>query len=203
MIKGSEVRKADHPIEKLFLDRWSPRAMSGEEIPEAELMSLFEAARWAPSSYNNQPWRILYARRGAPHWQAFFDLMVPQNQEVDEKRRRSFGVRFQIHLRLQRQAIPHAFVRHRRGLGKSRAARLAERLCRPRHARLRLRPCKNRIEDPGRIPSRSDDRRRQTGKKGKFIGAKSKTRNAQRTQETIRNRFATAPFVGSCPATFE
>jgi nitroreductase len=81
MIKGSEVRKADHPIDKLFLDRWSPRAMSGEEIPEAELMSLFEAARWAPSSYNNQPWRILYARRGTPHWQAFFDLMVPQNQE--------------------------------------------------------------------------------------------------------------------------
>ena len=54
--------------------------MSGEEIGEEELMVLFEAARWAPSSYNNQPWRILYARRGTPHWQAFFDLMVPQNQ---------------------------------------------------------------------------------------------------------------------------
>ena len=80
MISGSEVRKADYPIEKLFLDRWSPRAMSGEEISEAELMVLFEAARWAPSSYNNQPWRILYARRGTPHWQTFFDLMVPQNQ---------------------------------------------------------------------------------------------------------------------------
>ncbi|HZZ28029.1 MAG TPA: nitroreductase family protein [Pirellulales bacterium] len=80
MIKGSEVRKAGHAIEALFLDRWSPRAMSGEEIAEAELMLLFEAARWAPSSYNNQPWRILYARRGSPHWQTFFDLMVPQNQ---------------------------------------------------------------------------------------------------------------------------
>jgi nitroreductase len=80
MIPGSEVRKAGHSIEKLFLDRWSPRAMSGEEISEAELMVLFEAARWAPSSYNNQPWRILYARRGAPQWQTFFDLMVPQNQ---------------------------------------------------------------------------------------------------------------------------
>jgi nitroreductase len=80
MIKGSEVRKTDYPIEKLFLDRWSPRAMSGEEISEAELMVLFEAARWAPSSYNNQPWRILYARRGTQNWQTFFDLMVPQNQ---------------------------------------------------------------------------------------------------------------------------
>ena len=34
MIKGSSTRKADHPIDDLFLDRWSPRAMSGEEIPE-------------------------------------------------------------------------------------------------------------------------------------------------------------------------
>jgi hypothetical protein len=63
IIKGSGIRKADHPIDNIFLDRWSPRAMSGEEIPETELLSLFEAARWAPSSNNNQPWRILYARR--------------------------------------------------------------------------------------------------------------------------------------------
>jgi nitroreductase len=81
MIKGSEVRQADYAIDELFLDRWSPRAMSGEEISEAELMMLFEAARWAPSSYNNQPCRILYARRGGQHWQTIFDLMVPQNQE--------------------------------------------------------------------------------------------------------------------------
>ena len=45
MIKGSDVRKADHQIEPLLLDRWSPRAMSGEEISEEELMRLFEAAR--------------------------------------------------------------------------------------------------------------------------------------------------------------
>jgi nitroreductase len=80
VVPGSEVRKAGHSIDTLFLDRWSPRAMSGAEISEAELMVLFEAARWAPSSYNNQPWRILYARRNTPHWQTFFDLMVPQNQ---------------------------------------------------------------------------------------------------------------------------
>jgi len=52
MIKGSEVRKADHQIEPLLLDRWSPRAMSGEEISHEQLMRLFEAARWAPSSFN-------------------------------------------------------------------------------------------------------------------------------------------------------
>ncbi len=80
MKKGSESRRADHPIEQIFLDRWSPRAMSGEVIPEAELMILFEAARWAPSAFNNQPWRILYARRESEHWPLFLDLLVESNQ---------------------------------------------------------------------------------------------------------------------------
>ncbi len=80
MIKGSEIRKADHSIEKLLIDRWSPRAMSGEEISEEELMRLFEAARWAPSSFNAQQWRALYARRGTEHWQTFFELLVDANK---------------------------------------------------------------------------------------------------------------------------
>ncbi len=80
LIKGSEIRKADHPIESLLLDRWSPRAMSGEEISEEELMRLFEAARWAPSSFNAQQWRALYARRGTKHWQTFFELLVDANK---------------------------------------------------------------------------------------------------------------------------
>jgi nitroreductase len=80
MIKGSDNRQADHPIDTLFLDRWSPRAMSGEEITREELLALFEAARWAPSSYNNQPWRILYARRGSEQWPLFFDLLVETNK---------------------------------------------------------------------------------------------------------------------------
>jgi nitroreductase len=54
--------------------------MSGEEISDDELMSLFEAARWAPSSYNNQPWRFLYAKRNTPYWSVFFDLLIPGNQ---------------------------------------------------------------------------------------------------------------------------
>jgi nitroreductase len=80
MTKGSEKRKADHPIESLILDRWSPRAMSGENIEPNELMRLFEAARWAPSSFNAQQWRALYARRESEHWPAFFNLLVEANQ---------------------------------------------------------------------------------------------------------------------------
>jgi len=80
MIKGSDFREADYSIEPLLLDRWSPRAMSGEEIPVEELMRLFEAARWAPSSFNAQQWRALYARRGTEHWPKFFDLLVEGNK---------------------------------------------------------------------------------------------------------------------------
>jgi nitroreductase len=82
MIDGSDTREpqAQHPVDELFLDRWSPRAMSGEAVTDEELMTLFEAARWAPSSYNNQPWRILYARRETGQWPAFFGLLVEGNR---------------------------------------------------------------------------------------------------------------------------
>jgi nitroreductase len=80
MIKGSEIRKADFPIEPLILDRWSPRAMSGEEISHEQLMRLFEAARWAPSSFNAQQWRALYAGRGSEHWATLLGLLVEANR---------------------------------------------------------------------------------------------------------------------------
>ena len=80
MIKGSQIRKADYAIEPLLLDRWSPRAMSGEEISSDELMRLFEAARWAPSSFNAQQWRALYACRGTEHWPTFLGLLVEGNK---------------------------------------------------------------------------------------------------------------------------
>jgi nitroreductase len=73
-------RKPDHPIERLFLLRWSPRAMSGAPLAEAQLLSLLEAARWAPSTYNEQEWRYLYARRDTAGWALFLDLLLPANQ---------------------------------------------------------------------------------------------------------------------------
>ncbi len=73
-------RISEYPIDKLFLERWSPRAFTGEEITEAELLTLIEAGSWAPSSYNVQPWRFLYARKGTAHWDKFLDLLIPFNQ---------------------------------------------------------------------------------------------------------------------------
>ena len=78
--KADQVRKADHPIEPIFLRRWSPRAMTGESISDAEMLTLFEAARWAPSTYNEQEWRFLYARRDTPQWPLFFELLVEGNR---------------------------------------------------------------------------------------------------------------------------
>jgi nitroreductase len=74
-------RMSEYPIEPLLLHRWSPRAMSGEPIARDEFMRLLEAARWAPSSYNNQPWRFVYGFKGTPAWDTLFSLLTPANQE--------------------------------------------------------------------------------------------------------------------------
>jgi nitroreductase len=72
-------RQPDHPIEPFFVDRWSPRSFTGEPVPDAVLRSAFEAARWAPSASNAQPWRFLIARRGDAHWTNFVSLLAPRN----------------------------------------------------------------------------------------------------------------------------
>jgi nitroreductase len=73
-------RKTQFPIDSLILHRWSARALSGQPISDEQLMALFEAARWAPSQYNAQPWHFVYAKRDTEHWDALFNLMVPFNQ---------------------------------------------------------------------------------------------------------------------------
>lgn len=79
-MKNTE-RRPDHGIEGIILHRFSPRSMSGEGIYESELFRIFEAARWAPSAYNNQPWRLIYARRETPGWERLFDLLIDFNKQ--------------------------------------------------------------------------------------------------------------------------
>jgi nitroreductase len=85
MIKGSEKRKADYPINPMFIDRWSPRSMTGEAISKEELMPLFEAARWAPSASNEQPWRFVYAHRDTPHWDTYVSFLFDGNKAWAQK----------------------------------------------------------------------------------------------------------------------
>lgn len=75
------ARTPDHAIHPLFHERWSRRIYTGEEIPDAVLFTLFEAARWAPSSSNAQPWRFLYSKRGSTSWPVFFDLLAEGNRK--------------------------------------------------------------------------------------------------------------------------
>ncbi|MDX1429652.1 MAG: nitroreductase family protein [Rhodothermales bacterium] len=74
-------RKPDADIEPVLYERWSPRAMDGSALSNAELDRLFEAARWAPSSYNRQPWRFVYALQDTDHWSRFLDLLVEFNRK--------------------------------------------------------------------------------------------------------------------------
>lgn len=74
-------RTPTYPINPLILNRWSPRSMTGEPMTNEELFPLFEAARWAPSCYNEQPWRIIYAKRETPEWNALYDLLIDFNKE--------------------------------------------------------------------------------------------------------------------------
>jgi len=78
-------RQADHPIDPQFLNRWSRRSFTGEAVPDADLKTIFEAARWAPSSANMQPWRFLYAKTGTDNFQLFLDQLMPFNRMWAQK----------------------------------------------------------------------------------------------------------------------
>jgi nitroreductase len=67
-------------VEDLIRQRWSPRTYADKEVPAAELKRLFEAARWAASSSNEQPWRFLVGRRGDETYQKIFNALVEFNQ---------------------------------------------------------------------------------------------------------------------------
>jgi nitroreductase len=71
----------DNPIHDILAQRWSPRAFSGKPVTDEDLRSLLEAARWAASSYNEQPWRFIVATKGQPdEFTRMLDCLVPANQ---------------------------------------------------------------------------------------------------------------------------
>src|ERR1041384_394260 len=75
-------RKPGHDVLPLFINRWSPRSMTGEAIADGDFLALFEAARWAPSSFNAQPWRFITARRqDAETFAKFVSLLAPGNKD--------------------------------------------------------------------------------------------------------------------------
>ena len=73
-------RSTDHAIDPDILARWSSRSFTDEPIPQAELMSMIEAARWAPSAFNAQPWHFIHTRRGSASWDGLIELINPFNR---------------------------------------------------------------------------------------------------------------------------
>jgi nitroreductase len=79
----SDAKRAalDHPIQELLAKRWSPCAFADRPVPVEDLRSLFEAARWAPSSYNGQPWRYIVATKENPEeFARLLSCLVEGNQ---------------------------------------------------------------------------------------------------------------------------
>ena len=73
--------RTDHAVAELVRRRWSPYAFADRDVEPAALRSLFEAARWAASSYNEQPWRFLVARRADPAaFASLLSCLVEGNQ---------------------------------------------------------------------------------------------------------------------------
>jgi nitroreductase len=79
-MKTVNNRTTEYPIDDVFLNRYSPRAMSGESITKEELFTLFEASRWAPSSMNAQPWRFVYAMRDTPPFEKLLSFVFDKNK---------------------------------------------------------------------------------------------------------------------------
>lgn len=67
-------------VEELMLRRWSPRAFADRPVSAEDLKKMFEAASWAASSYNEQPWRFLVGRRGDETYKKIFDALIEFNQ---------------------------------------------------------------------------------------------------------------------------
>ena len=71
----------DHPVHELIAARWSPYSFDGRRVAPEDLRSLFEAARWAPSSYNAQPWSYIAATKDEPEeFERLLSCLVEGNQ---------------------------------------------------------------------------------------------------------------------------
>lgn len=73
-------RRCEFPIAPIFLDRWSPRAFAEDVISEQDLLTILDAAHWAPSAFNLQPWHFIYGRRATPAFDRILGVLIEFNQ---------------------------------------------------------------------------------------------------------------------------
>lgn len=71
----------EHPVIDLIKKRWSPRAFSSKPVEDEKVMSLLEAAKWAPSCFNEQPWKfIIFGSENKEEFDNIIDILSPRNQ---------------------------------------------------------------------------------------------------------------------------
>ncbi len=78
-ISWHENRQTEFEILPHILERWSPRSFTGDPMPREDLLAMFEAARFAPSSANEQPWRFVFAFRDSPQFDKFKEILSEVN----------------------------------------------------------------------------------------------------------------------------
>jgi len=79
------ARQPDAPVDPLFVRRWSPRAFKQDSVPRSILDSMVEAARWAPSSFNEQPWRFFVSAGQDATRQRWNEAVLPFNRSWSDR----------------------------------------------------------------------------------------------------------------------
>lgn len=81
-MSSSKAANTDYPVIEIIKNRWSPRSFSSRPVEKDVLFSLLEAARWAPSAYNEQPWNFIVTQKGDDHlYPLIFNTLVPFNKQ--------------------------------------------------------------------------------------------------------------------------
>lgn len=76
----SENEQVHHSLKELMTKRWSPRGFSEKEVKDEQVNELLEAARWAPSAYNEQPWRFVVGKKGTEKYNKILESLNEWNQ---------------------------------------------------------------------------------------------------------------------------
>lgn len=106
------ARHPDHAVDPQFPNRWSPRSFAQDSLSEAQVMQLLEAARWAPSASNHQPWRFAWGLRGDPAFAAIHDGLMGFNTVWAGRAAALIVIGSKPHVEKEGQAAPnpwHAF----------------------------------------------------------------------------------------------
>ena len=77
---GAKHRDGLNGVDQQFVNRWSPRSMSGRALSKDQMAGLVEAARWSPSCFNLQPWRFIYSLKDDDYWEKFLGLLIDVNR---------------------------------------------------------------------------------------------------------------------------